>query len=79
MSDPRKDPCLPPPETLSVEIDGADVGGWPLTISRRLWFDFLSAAYGMGIEEHDALDLALRRFIASAQGTEPPPLAYRPH
>lgn len=63
-------------DRLSVEIDGPNVGGWPLSVSRRLWFEFLAAAYSVGIEEEAALDLALRRFIASAHGTEPPPLAY---
>ena len=66
-------------DTLSVDIDGPGVGGWPLTVSRRLWFDFLSAAYGAGIEEKEALELALRRFIASANGTEPPPLGFIRH
>lgn len=63
--------------TLSVDIDGEGVGGWPLSISKRLWFEFLSAAYGAQMEEHLALELALRRFVASAKGTEPPPL--QPH
>lgn len=66
-------------DTLSVDVDGPGVGGWPLTVSRRLWFEFLSAAYGIGIEEHEALESALRRFIASANGTEPPPLGFVRH
>lgn len=58
-------------DTLGVTIEGPDVGGWPLSIPRQLWFQFLSAAYGMGIEEHEALELAFRRFVEAAEAVRP--------
>lgn len=63
---------MPDSHEVSVDIDDHRTAAWYLSLPRKLWFDFLSAAYAHEIGEHSALELALRRFIASARGEEPP-------
>lgn len=60
---------------IEIQVDTPG-HAWAISASRRLWLEFIGAGYTLGMNPEQAIDTALRRFISSAQGNEPPPLSY---
>lgn len=60
---------------IEIQVDTPG-HAWAISASRRLWLEFIGAGYILGMNPEQAIDAALRRFISSAQGNNPPPLSY---
>jgi hypothetical protein len=59
---------------LSIAAQGMDE--IVFSIPRRLWFDFVSAAYSVGIDDVRGLEAALAQFIANVRGEHPSRLTW---